>query len=211
MYSFLESKGMKFVVRCSKKALSEINNAPSGDNVVVLKSGLKLRIIKTDDIFGKEHILATNLFEFSLAEIIELYALRWKIETMFRLLKEHLYIESFSGKTVNSIFQDFYATMVILIGVVIFQKEGNIVVKAVRKYKNDEHEHEVNISNVVSTMRDRFIFTVLFHPDEDYVEREVIDITYKIAEAIIPKIKDRHFPRNPKSHYKAKHNLKVRN
>jgi len=151
-----------------------------------------------------------NFFEFSLAEIIELYALRWKIETMFRVLKEHLFIESFSGKTVNSIFQDFYATMVILIGVAIFQKEGNIIVKAVRKHKNDKHEHEVNISNIVSTMRYRFIFTVLFHPDEAHVEREVIDITYKIAEAIIPKIKNRHFPRKPKPHYKAKHNLKVR-
>jgi len=202
---------MKFVVRCSKKALSEINNAPNGDNVVTLRDGLKLRIITIDDIFGKEYILATNLFEFSLDEIFELYTKRWNIETMFRVLKEHLFIESFSGKTANSIFQDFYTTMVILIGVAIFQKEGNIVVKAVRKHKNDKHEHEVNISNLVSTMRDRFIFIVLFHPDEAYVEREVIDITYKIAEAIIPKIKNRHFPRKPKPHYKAKHNLKVRN
>jgi len=210
MYSFLENKGMKFVVRCCKKSLKEINDSPIGDNVVTLKNGLNLRIIKTDEIFGKEYVLATNLFEFTLLEILDLYAKRWCIETMYRILKEHLFIEGFSGKTVNSIYQDFYATIVILISVAIFQKEGNKMAKEVRKHKNYKYEYEVNLSNLVSTLRDHFVHIVLFHPNEEYVESEIYRITSLIAQSVLPVIKNRRFPRKPKPHYKAKHNLKVR-
>jgi len=210
MYSFLEEKGIKFVIRCSSKALAEINNAPVGDSIIKLGNGQKLRVIKIAELFGSEYILATNLFDVTIAEIIELYHMRWGIETMFKILKEHLFIEGFSGKTENSILQDFYATMVILIGVAIFQKEGNEIARALRKNKKNKHEVSVNISNIVSTMRDRFISIVLFGKEEGFREEELYDIIYKIANSVESIRKNRQFPRIPRPRNKAKHNLKTR-
>jgi hypothetical protein len=211
MYTFLAKKGINYIARCSVKALKEINEAPAGDSVVILKNGEKLRVIKIADLFGTEYILVTNNMDLTLLEIVELYGLRWGVETMFRVLKDHLFIEGFSGKTANSILQDFHATMVILIGVAILQKEGNRIAKALRKHKkSNKYEVEVNTSNLVATMRDRYIFLILNHQDEGYKEIEIMDIIYKIADAVIPIIKNRSFPRKPKPHYKAKHNLKVR-
>jgi hypothetical protein len=211
VYSFFQSKNIKFLAKCSPKTLKEVMESPLGDHIITLRNGLKLRVIKIGDSLETATILVTNLFDFSMSEIIELYALRWSVETMFRIVKEHLFIEGFSGKTTNSIYQDFYATFVILISVAILQKDGNKIVKEVRKHnKTNKHEYEVNISNTVSIMRDRFIFLILFKPDGVCIESEIMDITYKIAASVVPKIKNRKFPRKPKPYYKAKHNLKVR-
>ena len=57
--------------------------------------------------------MITNLDrnEFKTEEFQKLYHLRWGIETKYNTIKNKLCLEDFSGKTVISILQDFYATM----------------------------------------------------------------------------------------------------
>ncbi|WP_408610393.1 transposase [Beggiatoa alba] len=45
------------------------------------------------------------------ADFKELYRLRWGIETFFGLLKTRLGLENFTGKSAESVYQDFYSTV----------------------------------------------------------------------------------------------------
>ena len=200
MFTFLQEKGVKFVIRCSSKSLKEINNAPMGDSVVSLKNGLKVRVVKFTLPTGKTEILVTNHFELELNDIIVIYTMRWGVENLFRLLKDSLFIEGFSGKTVNSIKQDFYATMVMLIGVAIVRDEGNKIAKTVRKNKKNIHEYAVNVSNIVTIMREEFIFMLFYEShNDDYLDK-INKIMYTVASVVEPVRKGRHYPRKMGRH-----------
>jgi len=216
MFSHLQNKGLNFVIRCPKNCLKEIQLSPSDDSVIDLRNGQKIRVVKTLLESGELEILATNLFDFTTDEIIELYELRWCVETMYSMLKGHLFMEGFSGKTVNSIYQDFYATWVIFIGVVVFEQEAAPFAELNKQYKSLKqkarrvHESRINSSNTISTLRDNFIFTVLFHPDKDQVLAEIWKILQTIALSTDCVRPGRSFPRKIKQHIKVNHKLKVR-
>ncbi len=65
---------------------------------------------------GEVEVLATSLLdenEFSEIEFKHLYSLRWGVETFFSKIKGRLALENFTGKTVESIYQDFWPTIFI--------------------------------------------------------------------------------------------------
>lgn len=157
----LQSSGLKFVARCSSQFVSEINNASMGDSVVLLKNGISVRVFKFMLPSGELETLATNLFELLESLFPELYALRWRIETAYFRLKEELCVEKFSGKTANSIRQDFWASMVLLNAVAVFQREADEAVVERQKNKSLKHKNRAKTSDLIITLRDRFIFAVL--------------------------------------------------
>lgn len=63
---------------------------------------------------GELEVLVTSLVDEKLytTEIFkEIYHLRWGVESFYGLIKERLNLENFSGRTVLSVKQDFYATI----------------------------------------------------------------------------------------------------
>jgi RNA recognition motif-containing protein len=65
---------------------------------------------------GEIEVLATSLLEeqqFKVEEFGELYYLRWGVETFFSKLKGRLGLENFTGKSVETIKQDFWSTIFI--------------------------------------------------------------------------------------------------
>jgi IS4 transposase len=63
---------------------------------------------------GEIEVLVTSLLDsdkYTAQMLKELYHLRWGIETLFGVLKERLRLDNFTGKTVISIKQDFFATL----------------------------------------------------------------------------------------------------
>jgi hypothetical protein len=67
------------------------------------------------DLPTSVEVLITNLWEeegHGVEEFKDLYFLRWGIETNFALQKNVLQLEAFSGLSVCSVLQDFYATAV---------------------------------------------------------------------------------------------------
>ena len=65
---------------------------------------------------GEVEVLATSLLdenEFSEIEFKHLYSLRWGVETFFSKIKGRLALENFTGRTVESIYQDFWSTIFI--------------------------------------------------------------------------------------------------
>jgi hypothetical protein len=165
-----------------------------------------VRVIKVLLENGEVEILATNLFDLPTDVILELYTLRWGIETMYFKLKRELCVEKFSGRTPNSIRQDFYASMLLLNAVAVFQHAADYVVKERHKNKKLKHEYRARTSDLIITLRDRFVFVALCgHSMLTAFEIEkIIKIMARSTSALRPK---RIFPRNFKLYYRVRFNL----
>jgi len=206
LFTDMHKQRLKFVARCPSQFLKPINEAPMGDTVVTLRNKLPVRVIKVLLENGEVEILATNLFDLPTDVILELYTLRWGIETMYFKLKRELCVEKFSGRTPNSIRQDFYASMLLLNAVAVFQHAADYVVKERHKNKKLKHEYRVRTSDLIITLRDRFVFVALCgHSMLTAFEIEkIIKIMARSTSALRPK---RIFPRNFKLYYRVRFNL----
>jgi hypothetical protein len=207
LLKILTGSGIKFLVRCPSLFAVPINNAPIGDSVVTLKNGICVRVIKFMLSSGEIEVLATNLFDIPVSEFPQLYALRWGVEVAYFKLKRELCVEKFSGKTPNSIRQDFWASMVLINCVAVFQKEADEAVLARQKDKPIKHTNRARTSDLIVTLRDRFIFANLCaHPVLAAFEtRAVIKI---LARSVSPIRPGRSYPRHPAPYQANNFNLK---
>lgn len=95
-------------INISKKLQKEL-----GLNCTVLK----VRLIKIVLETGEIEILCTSLKDskkYPYKEFQELYHLRWGIEEAYKLLKSRIEVEAFTGKTARSIYQDYYAKVLMM-------------------------------------------------------------------------------------------------
>jgi len=205
----LQCSGLKFLARCSSQFVLEINAAPIGDSTVTLKNGISVRVIKIPLPSGEIETLVTNLLELPEALFVELYSLRWGIETNYFKLKRELCVEKFSGKTGNSIRQDFWASMVLLNAVAVFQQEADEAVKQRQKDKIIKNVNRARTSDLIITLRDRFIFAVLCG-FPSIADLEMENVIRTMARVVSPVRPNRSFPRNFKPCFVTNHNLKSR-
>ena len=128
-------KKLDFIARCQsnafgivekfiadKNAVDQVFNLdPSHDHYAKARKGLipkslKVRLVKVPLSSGETEILATSLIdqkEYPTEDFKELYNKRWRVETFFDKLKNRLSVENFTGKTAESVKQDFYSTICI--------------------------------------------------------------------------------------------------
>jgi len=207
LFKKLRDSRIKFVARCNSMFVSEVNNAPMGDTVVTLKNGVTVRVVKFFLSSGEVETLATNLFDVPDVSFPNLYALRWGVETAYFRFKQELCVEKFSGKTTNSIYQDFWASMVLLNAVAVFQQEADLVLKRRQKDKSIKHRNRVRTSDLIITLRDRFVFAVLFARPmvSDFEIERIIKTMARIVSPIRP---GRSFPRHFRPFIDVNHNLK---
>lgn len=118
LFRYCVSHGHFCLIRL--KDCLNISKACKGDTISILagnpKKGtedIKIRVIEVTLDDGSKEYLATNVFDTALTSDMfrELYFLRWPVETKYLELKKRLEIESFSGATTTSIFQEFYLNM----------------------------------------------------------------------------------------------------
>jgi hypothetical protein len=209
LFARLHSSPLKFVARCSSKSMPEINAAPFGDTNVTLKNGVSVRVIKFALPAGEVETLATNLFAFPPEAILELYTMRWSIESAYFRLKQELSVEKFSGKTPNAIRQDFWASMVLMQAVAVFQKNADDVVQKRQEGKPIKHLNRARTSDLIVTLRDRFIFAVLCGRPM-FCVKEMETIIKTVARAISPVRPGRSFQRVFRSLDAVRMNLKSR-
>jgi hypothetical protein len=84
-----------------------------GGFIITKHTLLKLRLIRVE-LEKTIEVLVTNLWEeegHPAGEFKALYFLRWGVETNISIQKNILQLEAFSGLTVESVEQDFYATV----------------------------------------------------------------------------------------------------
>lgn len=124
-----------FIIRCPRTFITAVRNmfeSDSPDTMIVtvnvpaqhskeaknrgLPLTIKIRLSRVILSTGEIEVLATSLFDstkFCNNTMKELYGLRWGVETFFSKIKGRLGLENFTGKTVESINQDFWSTIFI--------------------------------------------------------------------------------------------------
>jgi len=202
----IDSQSVKFVMRATSKFIKEVQEAPLGDTIVT-RDGIKLRVIKFVLPNNEIETLVTNLYDLPEALFPELYAMRWKIETAYFKLKRELCVEKFSGKTVNSIYQDFWASMVLLNAVTVFQAEADAAIQDQAATKNNKHSYRARTSDLIITLRDRFIFAV-YCGDPEFATHEIEAVIKTIVRSVSPVRPNRSFPRRHRPFSKVNANLK---
>jgi hypothetical protein len=110
--SFIQSKAVSAIVhlRATPSAIAEL---PKSGYKVDKNTMIKIRLLRVELPHTIE-VLATNLWEedgHAHSEFKELYFKRWTVETNIGVQKNIFQLESFSGLTVQSVLQDFHATV----------------------------------------------------------------------------------------------------
>ena len=126
--------------------------------IITKQDKIKIRLVKVILDKGEIEILMTNLIDekqYPKAIFKELYFMRWGIETSYGLQKNSLQLESFSGQKVETILQDFYATMLLsnLQSIISKQCEPNIK----RQTEHRKHQYKVNRNVAIGTMKHRIV------------------------------------------------------
>jgi hypothetical protein len=123
----------KFVMRCSAASFTVARKMLKGkgaDSQIVtlnprtnklkeiqahdLPEEITVRFVRVQLEMGENEVLVTNLLdeiEFPCEDFLHIYHLRWGTEGFYALLKTRLNLENFSGKTAESVYQDFYSTV----------------------------------------------------------------------------------------------------
>lgn len=88
------------------------------------KYPLPLRRIRYHDIeTDKRFVFITNNFELKAEEITMLYKYRWKIELLFKWIKQHLKVKSFWGTSANAVKIQIYTAIITYTLVVVIKNK----------------------------------------------------------------------------------------
>lgn len=119
---------------------------------------LTIRLIKVEQENGSITLLATSLIDvkkYPRSEFRDLYHLRWGIEEYYKLAKQHIELEKFSGKTALSIKQDFYAKLFMLN---VCAMMGFPLREKIKKQRNPANKvRKINNVNNICTIRGAWI------------------------------------------------------
>lgn len=199
---YLTKSNMRFVIRMQKSFNKDIDNTDKPDFHVLIDN-CKVRIIKLTLNNGETEVLVTNLSKTSFAhsEFKELYSLRWGIETKYNTLKNKLEVETFSGKTVVSILQDFYATMYLSNLVSAIKSKTDEIIGIDSKNKRLKYEYKTNENLLIGKLKNKLIKIIL---NDNLRERKFLlnKLIAQISLYKVPIVPDRHFERPATSHKK---------
>lgn len=112
---FLARGGTDEIITMFPPTADTISQMHESGFVITPTTGLRIRLVQVILPGGGIEVLATNLMAedgYSAEDLKELYFLRWGVETSIGFQKNILMLESFSGQSVISVEQDFYATVV---------------------------------------------------------------------------------------------------
>jgi len=209
----LLDKKIHFLMRVRTKFSTEIDSLGYGYHKIELKQGeqkIPLRVIKFRLESGEDETLITDLTKKyrGVKTFKALYFKRWPIETKYDQVKKKLEIENFSGRLVDNIRQDFYATMVITNIATDLINDAQEMVDADQESKDNQYEYKVNVNHTIGVLKDRLIQTVCEEDNKKRMEMfdEIIDLMHK---KIIPIRPNRSLPRtrrNVKFHHNHKSN-----
>jgi len=123
----------QFVIRCSAASFAPARAMLKGqgkDSQVVelkvhssqqapmkrlgLPTSIWVRFVRVTLKTGENEVLVTTLLDeqsYPTADFREIYHLRWGVEGFYSILKTRLELENFSGRSPESVYQDFYATV----------------------------------------------------------------------------------------------------
>jgi hypothetical protein len=178
----LSQAGRDFVVRCSSGSFKAATAMLAGEGAASqpvtliapqtkkelkelgLPKQLAVRFVRVLLDTGDYEVLVTSLLdevEYPVSDFKELYWLRWGVESFYGVVKTRLQLENFTGRTVESIQQDFYATIYItgLESILTDQAEERL------SQKNTKHAYHVNKAVSFNAIKNQVI-DLLYHESD---------------------------------------------
>jgi hypothetical protein len=178
----LSQAGRDFVVRCSSGSFKAATAMLAGEGAASqpvtliapqtkkelkelgLPKQLAVRFVRVLLDTGDYEVLVTSLLdevEYPVSDFKELYWLRWGVESFYGVVKTRLQLENFTGRTVESIKQDFYATIYItgLDSILTDQAEERL------SQKNTKHAYHVNKAVSFNAIKNQVI-DLLYHESD---------------------------------------------
>lgn len=102
---------------------------------------------------GEEEILLSSFTDqqkISTEDLKQLYFLRWRIEEQYKKLKHKVCLENFSGKSIESIFQDFYVKIFTMnLTCILIHPVDHILEKTPKK----KYVHKVNFTSALAGVK----------------------------------------------------------
>lgn len=156
------------------------------------------RAIKVKLSTGETEILITSLMDEKLTkqDFYELYGHRWPIEETYKVHKTRTVIESFSGKKVNVIYQDFYAKILLANLGVIFS--SNIQSHIDKMTKGMEHTYKANLTECLRIINEK-MQNIIYETNIFRIVNGMINRMLLYIEPVRP---NRKYERNFKKHRK---------
>lgn len=174
----LKAKGIEFCVRlkddwwlkvkdftdsCDKErivtfALPKKDRAKLKDFPHMLDTEINCRLIKVELENGEKEVLCTSLTDtqtYLYEEFEQLYHYRWNEEEAYKLLKNRIELEDFSGKTARAIKQDFHAKVFLMTLCAAYAHP--IEEKVIAEYgadQNRKHDQKINRTNAIANTMD---------------------------------------------------------
>ena len=203
MIKYLDTNGFKYLIRMQKSFNIEIDSTDKNDFYITIQ-GRKVRVVKLVLKTGEIETLITNLGRkaFKTSEFKALYHLRWGIETKYNSIKNKLDIENFSGKTIVTVLQDFYATLFLSNISASIKAEADEEIKEATAGKELKHEYMANENILIGKLKDKLIMIMLNDNAEhrSLLLDKLISQVSRYRTAIVP---DRHFERPASSHKRS--------
>lgn len=167
MIDYLHKNKIKYIIRLPKNYNKTIQNSTENDFFITI-DGHRFRVIQMVLDSGEKEILATNLGRkaFLWHEFKELYHFRWAIETRYDTLKNKLRVETFSGKTVTAVLQDFYATMYLAnVTSAVKLVTDEMIFQDIFAKKSEgkvyKHDYKTNENVLIGTLKNKLIFAII--------------------------------------------------
>lgn len=158
--SYTHSAGFFYVMRVRKKWNLQVDAVQTEDQVTLSHENqqFQVRVLKVEIPGGETETLLTNLPETLLPRenAAELYFKRWAVETAFDILKSKLQLENFSGKTVVSVKQDFFAAVYLAGFVMICAADADRLIENADRDKHLKYHRKANLNRSISYLRNRF-------------------------------------------------------
>jgi hypothetical protein len=166
---------------------------------------IKLRAVRIELDNGKQEYLITSLLnkkKFKAKDFKEIYRLRWNHETYYNYQKNVIEVERFTGKTVESILQDYHSRVLVgnIHSMILTEAEEGIKEEVSENPNLKYAEYKTNRAVSYGIMRPR-IYRMLSEENYDWEKEydELVEIAKKYKLPVKP---NRSYPRKKKGNLK---------
>lgn len=151
--NFLNSEKKDAVIKIPATVISK---APLKEAGITPKS-VYVRAVRIELSSGETEVLITNLDanEVTAEELKEVYWQRWGSETAYKTEKQNYAVENFSGKTKESIYQDYHANIFVMNLTAIIALPAHEVIEEVTMSR--KKQYTLNWRNAARLMREKAV------------------------------------------------------
>lgn len=215
LFKAIENMGANFCARINRKWTIVKNFIASGQQEQIIQltatptsiatchqmeldiEPITVRLIRIELNTGEIEVLITTLIDNDIYPhdiFAELYHKRWPVEEDYKYMKYWLEIGNITGKSVLSVYQDFYAKIFSknLTSVLGFPTRTDLK----KAGKNKKFEYQINFVQALSTCKN--VIALLFLKTQEKVIALIKDLHQTFEEAVAPIRPDRVYPRNHK-------------